>query len=105
MTAWIALANEYTLKPFASGFCSSSALSVSCGVNNGSIWLTSEIHIAAASRQFSGCVCFLLSNRVERQERRVEVEVHCSGLAVSSGRASAFHIVCGKEVTCGRSQV
>jgi len=95
MTAWIALANEYTLKLFASGFCSSSALSVSCGVNDGGILLTSEIHIVAANRQFSGCICFLMSNRVERQKRGVEFEVHCSDLAVSSGRTSAFHIVGG----------
>jgi hypothetical protein len=89
----MALANEYTLKLFASGFCSSSALSISWGVNNGGISLTSEIHILAASLQFSGCICLLLLNRVERQERAVQVEVHCSGLAVSSGRASAFHVV------------
>jgi hypothetical protein len=95
MTAWIALANEYTLKLFESGFCSSSALSVSCGVNDGGISLTSEIHIEAANQQFSGCICFLLSNMVGRKKRGVEFEVHCSGLAVSSGRASAFHVVGG----------
>lgn len=93
MTAWIARANEYTLKLFAFGFCSSSALSVSCSVNNDGISSISEIHILAASLQFSGYACFLLLNKVERQERAVQVEVHCSGLDVSSGQASAFHIV------------
>lgn len=100
MTAWIALANEYTLKLFGSGFCSSFALSVSCGVNDGGISLTSEIHIVAASRQFSGCICFLLSNR---QKRAVQSEEHYSGLAVSSCRASVFRVIGGN--TAGKKAV
>jgi len=105
MTAWIALANEYTLKLFASGFCSSSALSISCCVSNGGIALTSGIHILVASLQFSGYVCLLLSNVVERKERGVEFEGHCSGLGVRSGGASAFHIASGRQVGVGQSQV